>query len=110
MGDLYQVMKEFERDYLEEISNIQPELVDLLILTCHSSEIKKKAILDELTHNIKLSYMKNNMNNLSISNRWIRTVEYDSPVIKGSIRIMRIYNVKTKNLVSIGSTLLIWNQ
>ncbi|EJP81811.2 hypothetical protein IAU_05917, partial [Bacillus cereus IS075] len=30
MGDLYQVMKEFERDYLEEISNIQPELVDLL--------------------------------------------------------------------------------
>ena len=52
MGDLYQVMKEFERDYLEEISNIQPELVDLLILTCHSSEIKKKAILDELTHNI----------------------------------------------------------
>jgi hypothetical protein len=54
--------------------------------------------------------MKNNMNNLSISNRWIRTVEYDSPVIKGSIRIMRIYNVKTKNLVSIGSTLLIWNQ
>ena len=69
MGDLYQVMKEFERDYLEEISNIQPELVDLLILTCHSSEIKKKAILDELTHNIKLPYMKNNMNNLSISNR-----------------------------------------
>ncbi len=44
MGDLYQVMKEFERDYLEEISNIQPELVDLLILTCHSSEIKKSYI------------------------------------------------------------------
>ncbi len=45
MGDLYQVMKEFERDYLEEISNIQPELVDLLILTCHSSEIKKKSYI-----------------------------------------------------------------
>ncbi|MED4475990.1 hypothetical protein P9268_15775 [Oceanobacillus caeni] len=55
-------MKEFDKDYLQEISNMQPELVDLLILTCHSSNNKKKAILDELAHNIKSSYIKNNIN------------------------------------------------
>ncbi|AFQ13082.1 hypothetical protein BCK_26353 (plasmid) [Bacillus cereus FRI-35] len=62
MSKLYEVMKEFDKDYLQEISNMQPELVDLLILTCHSSNNKKKAILDELAHNIKSSYIKNNIN------------------------------------------------
>ncbi|WP_368659654.1 hypothetical protein AB3Z07_27115 (plasmid) [Metabacillus halosaccharovorans] len=62
MSKLYEVMKEFDKDYLQEISNMQPELVDLLILICHSSKNKKKAILDELAHNIKSSYIKNNIN------------------------------------------------
>ncbi|MCA1201727.1 hypothetical protein LC052_07510 [Priestia flexa] len=58
MSSLLPVMKEFGRDYLQEVAEEQPDLVDLLILSCHLSQGKKKIILNELINNIKNSYQR----------------------------------------------------
>lgn len=43
-------------DYLRELANEQPDLVDLLILTMHLEEERKRKILMQLTEKIKECY------------------------------------------------------
>ncbi len=50
-------MKEFGKDYLQEIANEQPDLVDLLILTVHLPSHKKKFILKQLNNDIKKTFL-----------------------------------------------------
>ncbi|GAA0325606.1 hypothetical protein GCM10008967_15270 [Bacillus carboniphilus] len=57
MSKLLPVMKEFGKDYLQEIANEQPDLVDLLILTVHLPSHKKKFILKQLNNDIKKSFL-----------------------------------------------------
>lgn len=56
MSKLLPVMREFGRDYLQELANEQPELVDLLILTVHLPDSARKAILNYLTENLKYKH------------------------------------------------------
>jgi len=56
MSSLLPVMKEFGRDYLQEIAEEHSDLVDLLILCCHLPDQKKQLILREMTNSIKKSY------------------------------------------------------
>lgn len=58
MSKLLSVMKEFNRNYLQEIAEEQPDLVDLLILSCHLPQLKKEMILKQLTIHIKESYQQ----------------------------------------------------
>ncbi|SFD34795.1 hypothetical protein SAMN05428981_1016 [Bacillus sp. OV194] len=58
MSKLLSVMKEFNRNYLQEIAEVQPDLVNLLILSCHLPQQKKKIILKQLTMYIKESYQQ----------------------------------------------------
>jgi hypothetical protein len=57
MSKLLPVMREFGRDYLKELADKHPDLVDLLILTMHLPEQRKKEILTQLTNKIKESYI-----------------------------------------------------
>lgn len=57
MSKLLPVMKEFGKDYLQEIANEQPDLVDLLILTVHLPSHKKKFILKQLNNDIKKFFL-----------------------------------------------------
>jgi hypothetical protein len=56
MSSLLPVMKEFGRDYLQEIAEEQSDLVDLLILSCYLPQQQKQLILREMTNSIKKSY------------------------------------------------------
>lgn len=58
MSKLLSVMKEFNRNYLQEIAEEQPDLADLLILSCHLPQQKKEMILKQLTSHIKESYQQ----------------------------------------------------
>lgn len=56
MSGLLPVMQDFGMDYLRELANEQPDLVDLLILTMHLEEERKRKILMQLTEKIKECY------------------------------------------------------
>ncbi|MBE7128960.1 hypothetical protein FT639_25460 [Bacillus mycoides] len=58
MSKLLSVMKEFNRNYLQEIAEEQPDLIDLLILSCHLPQQKKEMLLKQLTIYIKESYQQ----------------------------------------------------
>jgi hypothetical protein len=57
MSKLLPTMREFGRDYMQELADEQPDLVDLLILTVHLPTQKKKEILIQLTDKIKDCYI-----------------------------------------------------